>query len=110
MTAKILVAEGDESLISFLEPMLKRAGFQVVIARDGEEALALAAAEEPDLVVLDKRMPELDGWGGAESCGSGSGTSPSSYSRCWVRRCPGQWPQHQALRLHSGVSGGNRGD
>ncbi|MBC8263292.1 MAG: response regulator transcription factor [Anaerolineales bacterium] len=63
MTAKILVAEDDESLTSFLQPMLKRAGFQVVIARDGEEALALAAAEEPDLVVLDVRMPKLDGWG-----------------------------------------------
>ena len=53
MTAKILVAEDDESLTSFLRPMLKRAGFQVVIARDGEETLALAAAEEPDLVVLN---------------------------------------------------------
>jgi len=62
MMAKILVAEDDESLTSFLQPMLKRAGFQVVIARDGEQALALAAAEEPDLVVLDVRMPRLDGW------------------------------------------------
>jgi two-component system alkaline phosphatase synthesis response regulator PhoP len=62
MMAKILVAEDDESLTSFLQPMLKRAGFQVVIARDGEVALALAAAEEPDLVVLDVRMPRLDGW------------------------------------------------
>ena len=62
MTAKILVAEDDESLTSFLQPMLKRAGFQVVIARDGEEALALAAAEGPDLVVLDIRMPKRDGW------------------------------------------------
>ncbi|MGA9350616.1 MAG: response regulator transcription factor [Anaerolineae bacterium] len=62
MAAKILVAEDDEALTSFLQPMLNRAGFQVVIARDGEEALALADAEEPDLVVLDIRMPKLDGW------------------------------------------------
>jgi DNA-binding response OmpR family regulator len=62
MTAKILVAEDDESLTSFLQPMLKRAGFQVVIARDGQEALALVDTEEPDLVVLDIRMPKLDGW------------------------------------------------
>ncbi len=62
MKAKILVAEDDESLTSFLQPMLKRAGFQVVIARDGEQALALVDAEAPDLVVLDVRMPKRDGW------------------------------------------------
>jgi two-component system alkaline phosphatase synthesis response regulator PhoP len=60
--AKILVAEDEESVISFLQPMLRRTGFQVTIARDGEEALALVDAEEPDLVVLDIRMPKLDGW------------------------------------------------
>ncbi|MFQ5854586.1 MAG: response regulator transcription factor [Anaerolineae bacterium] len=60
--AKILVAEDDESLTSFLEPMLKRAGFHVVISRDGEQALALVDTEEPDLVVLDVQMPRLDGW------------------------------------------------
>jgi len=62
MKAKILVAEDDLSLTSFLQPMLQRAGFQVVLARDGEEALALVDAESPDLVVLDIRMPRLDGW------------------------------------------------
>jgi len=62
MKTKILVAEDDESLTSFLQPMLRRAGFQVLIARDGEEALALVDVEEPDLVVLDIRMPKLDGW------------------------------------------------
>jgi DNA-binding response OmpR family regulator len=45
MTAKILVAEDDESLTSFLQPVLKRAGFQVVIARDSEEVLSLVDAE-----------------------------------------------------------------
>jgi len=62
MRAKILIAEDDASLTSFLEPMMKRAGFQVVIARDGEQALALVSSEEPDLVVLDVQMPKLDGW------------------------------------------------
>jgi len=62
MNTRILVVEDEESLISFLQPMLKRVGFQVTIARDGEEALALVDAEEPDLVVLDIRMPKLDGW------------------------------------------------
>jgi len=62
MQAKILVAEDEESVSSFLRDMLQRAGFQVTIVRDGEEALALVDAEEPDLVVLDIGMPKLDGW------------------------------------------------
>ena len=62
MKAKILVVEDDESLISFLQPMLKRAGFQVEIARDGQKALELIELVEPDLVVLDVQMPKLDGW------------------------------------------------
>ena len=62
MKAKILVAEDEESVSSALRPLLERAGFQVVIARDGEEALALTDSETPDLVVLDIQMPKLDGW------------------------------------------------
>ena len=62
MKAKILVAEDEESVSSALRPILERAGFQVVIARDGEEALALTDSETPDLVVLDIKMPKLDGW------------------------------------------------
>jgi DNA-binding response OmpR family regulator len=62
MKAKILLAEDEESVSSALRPILERAGFQVVIARDGEEALVLADSESPDLVVLDIQMPKLDGW------------------------------------------------
>lgn len=61
MKAKILIAEDDESVISYLEPMLRRASFDVVIARDGERALWLAEKEHPDLVVLDILMPKMDG-------------------------------------------------
>ena len=62
MRAKILIAEDDASLTSFLEPMMKRAGFLVVLARDGEQALVLVDSAEPDLVVLDVQMPKLNGW------------------------------------------------
>ena len=62
MEAKILVAEDEESVSSALRLHLERAGFQVVIARDGEEALALTDSETPDLVILDILMPKLDGW------------------------------------------------
>jgi response regulator NasT len=59
---KVLIAE-DETLIRLdLRSMLERAGYEVVAeARDGREAVELARTEEPDLVVLDVKMPELDG-------------------------------------------------
>ena len=59
---KILVAE-DETIIRLdLRDLLVRSGFDVVAeARDGEEAIALAREHEPDLAILDVKMPRLDG-------------------------------------------------
>jgi response regulator NasT len=59
---RVLIAE-DETLIRLdLRAMLESAGFDVCAeARDGEEAVALAASKRPDLAVLDVKMPELDG-------------------------------------------------
>ena len=59
---RILVAE-DETIIRLdLKDLLERAGFEVVAeAKDGEEAVALARSERPDLILLDVKMPRLDG-------------------------------------------------
>ena len=59
---RILIAE-DETIIRLdLRDLLERAGFEVCAeAKDGEEAVALARAERPDLAVLDVKMPHLDG-------------------------------------------------
>ncbi len=59
---RILVAE-DETLIRLdLKEILERAGFDVCAeARDGEEAVALARDAQPDLAILDVKMPRLDG-------------------------------------------------
>ena len=59
---RILVAE-DETIIRLdLREILERAGFEVCAeARDGEEAVALALSEKPDLAILDVKMPRLDG-------------------------------------------------
>lgn len=59
---RILIAE-DETIIRLdLRELLERSGFEVVAeARDGEEAVALASAEAPDLALLDVKMPKLDG-------------------------------------------------
>ena len=59
---RILVAE-DESIIRLdLRDLLERAGFEVCAeARDGEEAVELARSEQPDLAIMDVKMPKLDG-------------------------------------------------
>jgi response regulator NasT len=65
---RILIAE-DETIIRLdLRELLERAGHEVVAeARDGEEAVELARTHEPDLAVLDVRMPRLDGIEAAKS-------------------------------------------
>ena len=59
---RILIAE-DETIIRLdVRTLLEKAGHEVVAeARDGEEAVALAAEHDPDLIVMDVRMPHLDG-------------------------------------------------
>ena len=58
---KVLLAEDDESFIDALVIGLSREGFDVTVARDGNEALRLFAADEPDLVLLDLMLPRLSG-------------------------------------------------
>jgi len=58
---KVLLAEDDESFIDALVIGLAREGFDVTVARDGNEALKLFADVEPDLVLLDLMLPRLSG-------------------------------------------------
>jgi DNA-binding response OmpR family regulator len=61
MSAKILIVDDEPPIIDVLSYNLKQANYQVVIARDGEEALAQAQREQPDLIILDLMLPRLDG-------------------------------------------------
>ena len=61
MATKVLVVDDEQSLLSLLKGYLEREGFEVLTARDGEVALALARDAQPDLVVLDLMLPGLDG-------------------------------------------------
>jgi len=58
---KILYVEDNEDNIYMLQNRLKRAGFTVLIARDGAEGVAMAAAELPALILMDMGLPVLDG-------------------------------------------------
>jgi DNA-binding response OmpR family regulator len=57
----ILLVDDEDAVQKLLTFPLERDGFTVVAARDGEEALRLAAERRPDLAVLDVSMPKLDG-------------------------------------------------
>lgn len=58
---KILVVEDEDVLLRALASVLEEAGFGVIPAHDGEEGLALALSEHPDLILLDIVMPKMDG-------------------------------------------------
>lgn len=61
MSKKILTVDDDKLLRESLSAMLRSAGHQVYEAADGQQGLAMALAEHPDLIISDIRMPELDG-------------------------------------------------
>ena len=58
---RVLVADDDNDILLLVTTRLRRDGFEVTAARDGDEALALARAERPRVAVLDIGMPGLDG-------------------------------------------------
>ncbi len=57
----VLVADDDDDILLLVTTRLRRDGFEVLSARDGDEALALAREQRPDVAVLDIGMPGLDG-------------------------------------------------
>ena len=61
-TRKILLVEDNEMNRDMLSRRLQRKGFQVVMAVDGQQALALSKSEQPGLILMDMSLPILDGW------------------------------------------------
>lgn len=59
---KILVVEDDRDVLKILEKVLKREGYQIVLARSGKEALDMARDQLPDIIILDLKIPEPDGF------------------------------------------------
>lgn len=59
---KILIVDDEPNIIMALEYALRKNDYDIFIARDGEEAIALAQKVQPDLVILDIMMPKVDGY------------------------------------------------
>src|SRR5438045_4144386 len=60
--AKIMLVEDDNNLREIYEARLLAEGYEIVSAKDGEEALALAVKEKPDLIIADIMMPNISGF------------------------------------------------
>ena len=59
---KILIVEDDELNRDSLSRLLRRRGFEIVVAVDGESGVATARNERPDLILMDMSLPVVDGW------------------------------------------------
>ena len=66
LEAPILIVDDDPNVLSTVADILEFEGYPVIRARNGEEGLECAQREPPRLVLLDMRMPVLDGWGFAQ--------------------------------------------
>jgi two-component system, cell cycle response regulator DivK len=73
--AKILLVEDHEEIWEFLSRRLKRRGFDVFLAHDGQAGLDEATAKRPDVILLDMNLPVMDGWTAAQALKSDPATA-----------------------------------
>ncbi|NOU94657.1 response regulator [Paenibacillus sp. LMG 31456] len=71
---KILLVEDNEMNRDMLSRRLIRKGFEVIIAVDGEQGVAMARSENPELILMDLSLPVLDGWEAIRQLKAQSGT------------------------------------
>ena len=62
MSKTVLIVDDEEYIVTSLEYVMKSAGYEVVVAYDGEQAIEKIKATAPDLLILDVMMPKLDGF------------------------------------------------
>ena len=71
----VLVAADDDDILELIRLRLDRCGYELVLARSGPEALAVAARRHPNLALLDVNMPEMDGYAVVQALRSDPATS-----------------------------------
>jgi CheY-like chemotaxis protein len=64
---KLLLVEDHEEIWDFLSRRLRRRGFDVVLAHDGQAGVAKVRSDRPDVVLLDMNLPVMDGWTAARA-------------------------------------------
>ena len=73
--AKILLVEDNEMNRDMLSRRLERRGYQVVMAVDGAQGVAMARSEMPELILMDMSLPVMDGWAATKALKADAGTS-----------------------------------
>lgn len=71
---RILIADDDPVILRLIQVNLELEGYEVLTANNGQEAVDVASAEHPDLVILDIMMPRLDGYQACEQLKSADST------------------------------------
>jgi Response regulator receiver domain len=117
---KILVVDDDSELRELLRLMLTSMGFEVASAANGQEACRVMEGYAPDLILLDMKMPVMDGWEfcralegrvlpsscsppppiqppGLPKCMPRLGSASRSNTMTWRRLCAGSHPPNMAL-------------
>lgn len=61
MTPKVLIVDDEPHMLRVTELSIKKGGYHIVVGRNGRQALELAGREQPNLIVMDVSMPEMDG-------------------------------------------------
>jgi len=72
---KILLVEDHQEIWDFLSRRLKRRGYEVVVAEDGQQGLDKARSESPNILLLDMNLPVMDGWTVAKTLKADAATS-----------------------------------
>ena len=72
---RILLVEDHEEIWDFLSRRLKRRGYEVVVATDGQQGVDMARSEHPDVILLDMNLPVMDGWTAAGEIRKHPGTA-----------------------------------
>ena len=88
--AKILLIEDNQMNRDMLSRRLTRKGYEVVNAVDGQQGMAMARAEAPDLILMDMSLPVLDGWEATRQLKSAPATQaiPSLFDTTKTTRAP----------------------
>ena len=73
--AKLLLVEDNEMNRDMLSRRLERKGYQVIMAVDGGQGVAMAQSEHPDLILMDMSLPVIDGWTATRQLKSAPATS-----------------------------------
>jgi CheY-like chemotaxis protein len=86
---RILYVEDNEDNVYMLSKRLKKYGFEVIVASDGEQGIEMARREKPDLILMDLGLPSLDGWSAARLLKEAPETRPIPVIALSAHTMPG---------------------